>query len=72
MRVLLAQPLGDRKDVYLSTPAHERSVALVDAYAPFETNETVDVFFDMNRVHFFDISQPEAALVTNPHRAKAA
>jgi multiple sugar transport system ATP-binding protein len=72
MKVLLVQPLGDRKDVYLSTPSHERSVALVDAYARFETNETVDVFFDMARVHFFETGESGAALVTNPHRAEAA
>ena len=72
MKVLLVQPLGDRKDVYLATPEHERSVALVDAYARFETGETLDVFIDMNRVHFFDASETGAALVTNPHAGGAA
>jgi len=72
MKVLLVQPLGDRKDVYLSTPEHERSVALVDAYARFETGETLDVFFDMNRVHFFDATEAGRALVTNPHSRRAA
>jgi len=72
MKVLLVQPLGDRKDVYLSTPEHERSVALVDAYARFETGETLDVFFDMNRVHFFDAGEAGRALVTNPNSSRAA
>ncbi len=72
MRVLLVQPLGDRKDVYLATPQHERSVALVDAYARFDTGETVDVFFDMSRVHFFEPSADGVALVDNPNSARAA
>ena len=72
MRVLLVQPLGDRKDVYLATPHHDRSVALVDAYAGFTTGETTDVYFDMSRVHFFEPGEAGASLVNNPHRAKAA
>ena len=72
MKVLLVQPLGDRKDVYLATPGHERSVALVDAYARFETGETLDVFFDMNRVHLFETGETGLSLVTNPNSSRAA
>ena len=72
MKVLLVQPLGDRKDVYLSTPDHGKSVALVDAYADFKDGETVPVFFDMERVHFFDASEEGKALAVNPHQQRAA
>jgi multiple sugar transport system ATP-binding protein len=72
MRVLLVQPLGDRKDVYLSTPSHERSVALVDAYAEFVTGESLDVFFDMARVHFFETGEVGEAVVANPLGGKPA
>jgi multiple sugar transport system ATP-binding protein len=72
MKVLLVQPLGDRKDVYLATPSHERAVALVDAYARFETGETLDVYFDMNRVHLFETGETGLSLVTNPNSSRAA
>jgi multiple sugar transport system ATP-binding protein len=72
MKVLLVQPLGDRKDVYLATPKHGKSVALVDAYAEFRDGESVPVFFDMDRVHFFEASDEGKALALNPRQKRAA
>ncbi len=54
MRVTLVQPLGDKMDVFLATEHHPKSVAHVDAFAGVRAGETLEMFFDMNRVHFFE------------------
>jgi multiple sugar transport system ATP-binding protein len=71
MQVKLTQPLGDRMNVYLSTPRHERSVAQVSAYAQFKTGATVPVYFDMSRVLFFEPDAVGRTLAVNrePRRA---
>ena len=53
MRVVLVQPLGDKMDVVLATARHPHSVAHVDAHAGIRVGETLPVFIDTNRVHFF-------------------
>ncbi len=53
MRVWLVQPLGDRADVYFSTPHHPRIVAQMDAAAAVVVGETLAVYVDLSRVHFF-------------------
>ena len=54
MRITLVQPLGDKMDVYLATDHHKRSVAHVDAFAGVKAGETMNMYFDMGRVHFFE------------------
>src|SRR5450432_3484532 len=54
MKVTLVQPLGHKMDVYLSTDKHPRSVAQIDAYAGVHAGESMTVFFDMARAHFFE------------------
>jgi multiple sugar transport system ATP-binding protein len=53
MKVWLVQPLGDRADVYFSTPRQPRIVAQMDAASAVAVGETVDVYVDLSRVHFF-------------------
>jgi multiple sugar transport system ATP-binding protein len=54
MRITLVQPLGDKMDVYVSTDKHPKAVAHVDAFAGVKVGDTLDMFFDMGRVHFFE------------------
>ncbi len=54
MNVTLVQPLGHKMDVYLSTERHPRAVAQIDSYANVQRGESLPVFFDMSRVHFFE------------------
>ncbi|HEY6079123.1 MAG TPA: sn-glycerol-3-phosphate ABC transporter ATP-binding protein UgpC [Polyangiaceae bacterium] len=54
MRVTLVQPLGDKMDVYLATDAHKKVVAHVDAFAGVKAGDTLNMHFDMSRVHFFE------------------
>ncbi|HKO48213.1 MAG TPA: sn-glycerol-3-phosphate ABC transporter ATP-binding protein UgpC [Polyangiaceae bacterium] len=65
MNVTLVQPLGHKMDVYLSTARHPRAVAQIDSYAEVQRGETLPVFFDMSRVHFFEPGENGAKLVHN-------
>ena len=65
MKVTLVQPLGHKMDVYLSTPQHPRSVAQIDSYAGVRPGESMPVFFDMERVHFFEAGENGLKLVRN-------
>ena len=65
MTVTLVQPLGHKMDVYLSTSSHPRSVAQIDSYAGVRPGETMSVFFDMARVHFFETGENGKKLVRN-------
>jgi multiple sugar transport system ATP-binding protein len=65
MRITLVQPLGDKMAVYLATDKHPRSVAHVDAFAGVKAGETLDMYFDMNRVHFFEPGEIGPKLARN-------
>jgi ABC-type sugar transport system ATPase subunit len=54
MRITLVQPLGDKMDVYMATDKHAKAVAHVDAFAGVKVGDTLNMFFDMSRVHFFE------------------
>ncbi len=54
MRVTLVQPLGHKLDVHLATPNHPRAIAQLDASASARPGETIPVFFDLERAHFFE------------------
>jgi multiple sugar transport system ATP-binding protein len=66
MRVALIQPLGDKMDVVLATSRHPHSVAHVDAHADIRVGETLPVFLDMDRVHFFAPDAVGERIVTRP------
>jgi multiple sugar transport system ATP-binding protein len=65
MKVTLVQPLGHKMDVYLSTEKHPRSVAQIDSYSGVRAGESMPVFFDMQRVHFFEPGENGSKLVRN-------
>jgi multiple sugar transport system ATP-binding protein len=65
MKVTLVQPLGHKMDVYLQTAKHARSVAQIDSYSGVRAGESMPVFFDMQRVHFFEAGENGMKLVRN-------
>jgi multiple sugar transport system ATP-binding protein len=65
MRITLVQPLGDKMDVYLATDRHAKAVAHVDAFAGVKVGDTLAMFFDMNRVHFFEPGEIGPKLAQN-------
>jgi multiple sugar transport system ATP-binding protein len=54
MRITLVQQLGSKMDVHLTTAKQEKAIAQLDASAGMKAGETLDICFDMNRVHFFE------------------
>ena len=65
MKVTLVQPLGHKMDVYLSTERHPRAVAQIDSSTDIQRGESLPVFFDMSRVHFFEAGENGKKLVHN-------
>jgi len=65
MRVTLVQPLGHKMDVYLATDRHPRAVAQIDSSAELQRGESLPIFFDLSRVHFFEPGENGVKLVHN-------
>jgi multiple sugar transport system ATP-binding protein len=65
MKVTLVQPLGHKMDVYLSTSSHPKAVAQIDSSAGVRPGDSMPVFFDMARVHFFEAGDNGVKLVRN-------
>jgi multiple sugar transport system ATP-binding protein len=66
MEVWLVQPLGDRADVYFSTPHHPRIVAQMDASVGASVGETIPIYVDLDRVHFFEGGATGRTLASKP------
>jgi multiple sugar transport system ATP-binding protein len=65
MRVTLVQPLGDKMDVYLATDKHAKVVAHLDAFSGVQAGDTLNMYFDMSRVHFFEPGEIGPKLAQN-------
>jgi len=52
--VTLVEPLGDRKDVYLTMVGGHRLVGRVDVRSPVDEGRDTKVMIDMSRVHVFE------------------
>ena len=76
MTVKLVQTLGDRLNVYLSTPDHDEIVAQVPVGsggpARFRVGDVVPIGLDMNAAHFFAPGETGATLASNRERWTAA
>jgi ABC-type sugar transport system ATPase subunit len=67
-QVALVQPLGDRLNVYLSTPKHDNLIAQVSGDSRVRAGDAISVTLDMNRAHFFAADEEGAALALNRER----
>jgi multiple sugar transport system ATP-binding protein len=65
-KVTLVQPLGDKMDVYLATDKHPHSVAHVDAFLGVQAGETLPMYIDLDRVHFFEPGETGKRIAKNP------
>jgi len=65
MQITLVQPLGDKMDVYVKTDKHPKAVAHVDAFAGVKVGDTLNMYFDMSRVHFFEPGEIGPKLAEN-------
>ncbi len=54
VKVNLVEPLGDRKDIYMTTAAQKGLVGRVDGRISVVEGQELHMFIDMNRVHVFE------------------
>lgn len=54
VRISLVEPLGDRKDVYMTTRNQRNLVGRVDARVPVFEGQELELYLDMDRVHLFE------------------
>jgi multiple sugar transport system ATP-binding protein len=66
LKIWLVQPLGDRADVYGTTPGGQRLVAQLEASAGALVGETLPTYVDLDRVHFFDSDAVGRSLASKP------
>jgi multiple sugar transport system ATP-binding protein len=69
MKTWMVQPLGGTMYLHLSTPNHPQIVAQVDAQqgsGAVAVGDTVPMFFDPNRIHFFERGEMGSVLASAP------
>ncbi len=54
VRVEVVEPLGDKMDVYMSSPAHPHIVARIDSRAKVSEEEERPIYVAVERVHIFE------------------
>jgi len=54
VKVSVVEPLGDKMDVYMSTPHHDHLVCRVDSHSQIREGQDLVMHLDMNRVHIFE------------------
>jgi multiple sugar transport system ATP-binding protein len=65
MKVRLIQPLGDTMHVHLATSRHPQIVADLRAFYGLSVGETIPIYFDPSRLHFFERGELGKSLVHN-------
>jgi multiple sugar transport system ATP-binding protein len=71
VKVHLVEPLGDRKDIYMTTQSQKNLVGRVDARVPVKEGQEVAVSIDMDRAHLFEPGECGLNLTASPAGATA-
>ena len=69
VQIGVIEPLGEKMDIYTSTPSHPHIVARVDARRDVEVGQRVQLHLDLEKVHVF---QPGVTGANLMHRNGAA
>jgi multiple sugar transport system ATP-binding protein len=64
-KVRLIQPLGDTMHVHVSTSSHPQIVATLNAHYGLSVGDTLSMYFDPDRLHFFEEGELGKSLVHN-------
>ncbi len=72
VKVTLVEPLGDRKDVYMTTESGRSLVGRVDGREAVREGEQVDVHVDLSRVHLFETGDVGRAVAAHGAYASVA
>jgi multiple sugar transport system ATP-binding protein len=65
MKIRLIQPLGDTMHVHLATSRHTQIVASLAAFYGLAVGDAITIYFDPNRLHFFEKGDVGTSLVNN-------
>jgi multiple sugar transport system ATP-binding protein len=73
VRIALVEPLGDRKDIYMTASGQHQLVGRVDGRAAVFEGQELQMFIDMNRVHLFEPGEMgvNVTAASNGERASA-
>ncbi|MBI5763383.1 MAG: sn-glycerol-3-phosphate ABC transporter ATP-binding protein UgpC [Planctomycetes bacterium] len=72
VKVTLVEPLGDRKDMYMTTESGRNLVGRVDGREAVREGEQVDVHVDLGRIHLFESGDDGRAVVAHGAYASVA
>ena len=67
----VVETLGDRKDVYVSTPAHDHIVCRIDSHSRMGEGQQAQLHLDMERVHVFEPGETGMNISLDGDRASA-
>jgi multiple sugar transport system ATP-binding protein len=65
MKVSLIQPLGDTMHVHLATASHPQIVANLTAHYGLSVGDSISIYLDPNRLHFFEKGEFGKSLARN-------
>ena len=71
-KVLLVEPLGDRKDVTMTTESGRSLVGRVDGRVMVREGDQVEVHVDLRRVHLFETGEAGRAVTAQGAYASVA
>ena len=67
----VVETLGDKKDVYVSTPAHDHIVCRIDSHSRMGEGQQAQLHLDMERVHVFEPGETGMNISLDGDRASA-
>ena len=65
VQVAVVEPLGEKMDLYASTPKHPHIVARVDARRDVQAGQELELHLDMTKIHVFEPGPAGLNLVTS-------
>jgi multiple sugar transport system ATP-binding protein len=70
--VSVVEPLGDKMDVYVQTPSHDRIICRVDSHSEIREGMALAMHLDLSRVHFFEPGETGVNVSLNGQGASAS
>ncbi len=68
VRVSVVEPLGDKMDVTMATPTHDRIVSRTDAHSQIREGQALPMYVDMASVHIFEPGETGMNISLNGNR----
>ncbi|MCE5341807.1 MAG: sn-glycerol-3-phosphate ABC transporter ATP-binding protein UgpC [Planctomycetaceae bacterium] len=56
-KVNVVEPLGDRKDIYLTSTSGQKFIANLDPHTSLDVDHLVTMYIDVNKLHIFELGE---------------